>query len=346
MPREACVVVLARNTLTPSLKPEQISIHLNLIGLHDVIGNNKSEGSDSSTQRIAEMLRRPVYAGYVEVPDWGISLRKGQHDGLISFTTFEKIQMRLAQGAYAPARKDLNKDFPLRGFVQCGDCENPLTACWSKSRNGNKYPYYLCHTKGCESYRKSIPRHKIEDDFEHVLRRLQPADGLLNLAKEMFKHAWEQRKAQHNNAIASLKREAQEIEKQIDGLLNRIVESENGSVASAYEKKITQLERDKLILNEKAENRSSPRHTFEEMFEHTLNFISSPWNLWSSGQLHFRKIVLRLAFSGRISYQRKEGFRTAQVSEPFRLFEFFKLNGKMMEPDGIEPTTSCCMQYR
>ncbi|MCV6546206.1 MAG: zinc ribbon domain-containing protein [Cohaesibacter sp.] len=30
----------------------------------------------------------------------------------------------------------------MRGFVVCGDCGHPLTACWSKSSTGKKYPYY------------------------------------------------------------------------------------------------------------------------------------------------------------------------------------------------------------
>ena len=45
-------------------------------------------------QRVAEILTRPVYAGYIEVPNWDVSLRKGHHEGLISFETFEQIQKR------------------------------------------------------------------------------------------------------------------------------------------------------------------------------------------------------------------------------------------------------------
>ena len=69
-------------------------------------------------------------------PNWGITLRKGQHEGLISLTTFDHIQERLKGNAKAPARKDINADFPLRGFVLCNDCGKPLTACWSKGKMG------------------------------------------------------------------------------------------------------------------------------------------------------------------------------------------------------------------
>lgn len=66
--------------------------------------------------------------------------------------------------AKAPARKDISEDFPLRGFVPCDDCGQPMTSCWSKGRSKHS-PYYLCDTGGCESGRKSIPRDKVEDGF-------------------------------------------------------------------------------------------------------------------------------------------------------------------------------------
>ena len=115
-------------------------------------------------QKISDLLRHPIYAGYVQSEAYNVSLRKGRHDGLISFETHEKIQRRLKQAAFAPARKDIATDFPLRGFVTCGDCEKPLRSCWSKSMTGKRHAYYLCHTKGCDSDGKSIRRDNIENE--------------------------------------------------------------------------------------------------------------------------------------------------------------------------------------
>src|SRR5690606_11113605 len=120
-------------------------------------------------QNVTNILVRSVYAGYVEAPNWGVSLRKGHHEPLISFETYKRIQERLDGKAKAPARKDIQADFPLRGAVACGDCGNPLTACWSKGRGG-RYPYYMCFQKGCPEYRKSIRREVIEGEFEALLK--------------------------------------------------------------------------------------------------------------------------------------------------------------------------------
>src|SRR5690606_40162200 len=35
---------------------------------------------DLRAQRVTNLLKRPVYAGYVEAPDWDVKLRKGHHE--------------------------------------------------------------------------------------------------------------------------------------------------------------------------------------------------------------------------------------------------------------------------
>ena len=297
-------------------------------------------GTEIRNQRITDMLTRPVYAGYIQAPNWNVSLRKGHHEGLVSYETYLKVQQRLREGAKAPARKDINEDFPLRGFVTCGDCDKPLTACWSKSKTGAKHPYYLCHNKGCASYRKSIRRDQMEGEFEKVLRAMQPGDTLMGMATAMFKDAWSQRLAQAKQSLIGLRQNAGKIDKQIDQLLDRIVEADNPRVIGAYENKIANLEKEKLLIAEKLQNQSKPRHAFEEMFELALQFLSTPWNLWASGQIHLRKIVLRLAFAERIGYSRETGFSNPKKSLPFKMLEGVSMGKcEMARRGGVEPPT-------
>lgn len=268
-------------------------------------------------QRIYDMLTRMVYTGYVEAPNWGVGLRAGKHEGLISLETFEKIQARLKGTAKAPARKDINADFPLRGFILCDDCNKPLTACWSQGKH-RKYAYYLCATKGCASYRKSIKRDELEREFETVLQKLQPAESLFGVARAMFRDAWDMRLAQAGQVLKTLKANVAKLESQIDGLLDRIVETSNASVVSAYEKKIAKLEREKALAVEKLVASGKPRRTLEESFEHALQFLSSPWSIWNNSDLLGKRTVLRLAFLEPLAFSRKEGLRTPNLAFPFK----------------------------
>ena len=275
-------------------------------------------------QRVTDILTRVVYAGYIEAPNWNVSLRKGHHEGLISFETFQRIQERLKGNAKAPARKDIREDFPLRGFVLCQDCGKPLTACWSQGKS-QKYPYYLCPTKGCVSYRKSIPRDRLEGEFEELLQRLEPSTNMFQLAKAMFKRAWDMRLAQLAGTAQSLKGEVTRIEKQIEQLLDRIVDASTPSVVRAYEQRISKLEQEKILTQERMSNVGQPRHTLEESFEHALSFLSSPWNIWKNAGFAWKRTVLRLAFDAPVSYSRNQGLRTPEIAIPFKVLAGFPM---------------------
>lgn len=82
---------------------------------YDIFQKNKH--GEISQMRAYDVLTRPIYAGYISHAGWNLHLVPGKHEGLISLETYEKIQERLNGAAYAPARKDINADFPLRGFV-------------------------------------------------------------------------------------------------------------------------------------------------------------------------------------------------------------------------------------
>ncbi|MEZ5492362.1 MAG: recombinase family protein [Gammaproteobacteria bacterium] len=290
-------------------------------------------------QRVTELLTRVLYAGYVESADWEVSLRPGRHEGLISLETYQKIQERLKGNANAPARKDINHDFPLRGFVSCGDCGHSLTACWSKGRTV-KHPYYMCFKKGCSSYRKSIKREVIEGEFEQFLLSLKPTRELFNLALTMFKELWEYRLEFQRTHSKSLQLEINKAEKKIEQLLDRIVDAESTSVISAYEKRIGELQLEKQIMQEKIASCGRPLKDFDESFRTAMEFLSNPHELWASGHIENRHAVMKLTFSDRLAYVRGEGFRTPETTLPFKaLGGMTGGENKMAHPGGFEPPT-------
>ena len=272
-------------------------------------------------QKVTDLLRHPIYAGYVKSDAWDVSLREGRHEGLISFATHKKIQKRLDGGAVAPVRKDVRLDFPLRGFVTCADCERPLRSCWSKSCTGKRYPYYLCQTRGCASYGKSIKRDAIEGDFSALLKDMRPSASLFVIVKAMIVDAWNQRSEQTGDLRKALRREILKLEKQIDGLLNRLVEATSATTIKAYERKIDQLEQDKLLASERLQSCIKPRGSAGQVLELAMRFLANPCKLWESGDLMLQKMVLRMVFAEPLPYCRNEGYRTPKTTLPFKVLE-------------------------
>ncbi|CAM4291528.1 hypothetical protein [Palleronia rufa] len=117
----------------------------------------------------------------------------------------------------------------------------------TKTVTGAKHHYYPCKTKGCENCRKSIRRDQLEDDFEGLLRSLEPSKGLYQLAKAVFRAIWDRRTAQAADASETLKKDIHKVETEIEALLDRIVESTTSSEIAAYERHIGKLEDGKIF---------------------------------------------------------------------------------------------------
>ena len=178
----------------------------------------------------------------------------------------------------------------------------------------------------------------MEGAFGEYLQALEPSETLIALTKAMFKNAWDQRSAQAQAGLTALKRDVTKIEKQIDGLLDRIVEASLPSVITAYEKRLAKLEREKLVTQEKLAKKAEPAHSFDQLFELACQFLANPWKLWASGQFTLQRTVLKLAFAERIAYCRKTGLRTPETTLPFKVLE--GLDGQkclMAERQGFEP---------
>jgi hypothetical protein len=95
-------------------------------------------------------------------------------------------------------------------------------------------------------------------------------------------------------------------------------EADNASVIKAYEGKIAKLEREKLLLAEKAARIVPPKGRLEEFIEPALELLGNPWNICENGSLAFKRAVLRLAFSEPLRYSLDSGYRTAETAFPFK----------------------------
>ena len=271
----------------------------------------------------------------------GISTcKKAQHEPIISYQTFERIQERLAQKARVANRKDLDEDFILRGFVTCGSCNKPMTSCWSRSSNQSKYAYYLCQQKGCEVKGKSVRREIIEEEFDALMRTTKPQHEVFEMASDMLRALWDERRENHKQNKKATKQEYAAIDNKIAKLVERIVNTESYSLISAYENSIRELEKSKVRLEEQSRKCSETLPEFDKTFRTAMEFLSNPYKTWVSGTTIERRAALRMVFTEELSYTLKQGFRTPSIAEPLRLCGTLATgNEKMVPTAGVELAT-------
>ncbi|QIG79927.1 recombinase family protein [Stakelama tenebrarum] len=290
-------------------------------------------------RHIRKLLQRSIYAGYIEVAEWDIALLEGKHQPLISFATWKRAQERMKETAKAPAKKNINRDFPLRNFVVCGSCGEPLYGCWSKGRTKH-YPYYLCVQKGCADYGKSIRRADLEGEFVALLRALRPSHALFAIMRDLLRDLWDKRNTVQRAQADAAETEIRKIEKTVDQFFDRIAQADDARLIDAYEKRIRELEERKLLLRENPRTSRPAQIQYLASFRTAMEFLANPYKLWETGRLEYRRMVLKLAFTERLAYLRGEGFRTAATSLPFSLLHGLEGGGgKMVGPAGLEPAT-------
>lgn len=282
-------------------------------------------------QKVKRLLTQIYYAGYIAMPSWGISIRDAKHEGIVSKETFHRIQERLKERPVMPARKDMSVDFPLRGAVTCASCGYSLTGGWSKGKN-QRYAYYFCHHKGCPERGKTIPVAKFHDLFEELLRSLQPSRPYFELVKAMFIKAWDAQTKRLDETVEAYAVKARALETEIGKVVDRMIEVTNPRALKAFEDRIEALEREKLTAIENASKKPASAHSFEEMFEHAMQFLANPYECWKIGGQTAQKLVLRLAFCEPITYARDTGCLNTKKSNVFRLLEGNNMSRRKMVP--------------
>ena len=79
------------------------------------------------------LLRNHLYAGIVDVPEYGVRAKRGDFEPLISEDVFDRVQAVLAGRVPSTMpQQRAHPDFPLRAVVRCEFCGRGLTGSWSK----------------------------------------------------------------------------------------------------------------------------------------------------------------------------------------------------------------------
>jgi hypothetical protein len=185
-----------------------------------------------------------------------------------------------------------------------------------------------------------VPRAKLEDGFAEIIKTLQPAERLFDLAKAMLCDAWDMRLAAAGNEKSALQKQFTDVERQIGNLLDRVVDASSPSVVSAYETRIEKLEREKIVLAERVAKTVPPKGRLEDCIELALRFLANPWYIYENGDYVMRRTVLRLAFQTPLRYGKNGVYRTPEFSFPFKyLAETFSEKNEMVPVERIELPT-------
>ena len=278
--------------------------------LHKLIGAKQVH-----LQFVKRIITETLYAGLVEYPEWGIERRTGQHQGVISPETFNKIQAKIKKPERKPRETD-SLEFPLRRIVTCDFCGKPMTGSCNRSKNPNKYyAHYTCNNKECTANPKNITASKVENEYVDLLKSISAEKEVLKLAKEVAMRIWNKKNKDIDELRSNRQKEIDDIESQIDEYVSIIPTTKSENIRVRYEAKIEGLDERVKELKKELENKKDPN--FEEILDLALKFLGTPAQTWKKADGKLKKLIHSLIFEENPRYSFKMGFGTPKLSLPF-----------------------------
>lgn len=296
------------------------------------LGLRSTRGNVLTQESVNRLLRNRLYTGTINAPQWKTVI-KGDFEPIVSQDLFDQVQMRLdgKSPVAVPHAKDRD-DFPLRGFVFCGECLKPVTASVSKGGSGNRHGYYRCHrVKGHINVRADV----VEGAFLDLLDRLAPRPERLQILQRVFRHVWSERRLSSESDATALRREitvlttrkARALEQLTDGVIQpddykRLTERTSVSLANLKEQ---------LAAIEAAD------FDVEAALDYLIHVLWNARTTWEMSNLADRKRLQTRLFPAGLVYD-SEGFGTPVTHSIYSLLgDESVLESELASPTGFEP---------
>ena len=291
------------------------------------------DGLKINTNRLCRLLKNPIYSGYMYKKEWAEEPIRGIFEPLISEAEFKKVQDILnGKKPVITAYKRNNPEFPLRQFITCPNCNQPLTGSKSKGRK-ERYAYYHCHHKDC-CINFRIRKEKLEKIFVDYLKFIKPERDLLNLFEATVKDVYNEKLSIRLNSQKQVQNKLIELKNRKSKLIDLRLDGTIGE--DDYKFKTEQLS------EEIQENEFRLREIDEidnnlcKCLKYACKTISDIDTLWINGDLDLKQRLQRLIFPKGLMYYSND-FRTAEISSLFIKKDTLEVSYiKMVPPSEFE----------
>jgi DNA invertase Pin-like site-specific DNA recombinase len=277
------------------------------------LGLRTRRGLTLNPQSFGRMLTNRLYAGFIDLPNFGVS-RRGDFDPLVREETFCRVQAILQGRAQVTGPHNRSRpDFPLKGLVRCAACYRTLTASWSKGRNG-RYAYYHCWRQ-CRAV--NVTKSKLEGLFAEELKQLQPTAGYMRLVKELVLQAWQERKAEVTREADDTDRRAKAIQQKLDRLDEAFLFAQSIDITT-YERHRDKLRQELTLTQIDEHSVAVEKVDVEGILAFAERVLPRASDLWVQASLNQRQRLQQLFFPDGIAFDGRQFVRTGVTANAFR----------------------------
>lgn len=239
------------------------------------LGFATHSGKQITAQTFQRLMKNPIYAGWVEIPSWGVRERGG-FEQIVDQDLFDRVQDILVgrRPSFTSYQRN-HPDFPLRLWMRCGSCNDPLTGSWSKGRK-KKYACYRCRNRKCKAV--NIARAKLESLFVEFLDRLTPEDRDMDLFERSVRKLCAARQITATDLMSASMRQLEALSQKKDQLVDFFLA---GKIAQeTYDSRLVRLSAEIESVSAALRDAETQQYDIDAVQRFARDLIAQPAKLW------------------------------------------------------------------
>lgn len=278
----------------------------------DIVARLNKMGVPMYKQQIYKIFKNPFYCGLIAHGMLDGKVVEGKQEKMVSQDAFFKIHnLRIASTKYGVPHKKENDAIPLKVFLKCDDCGEPLTGYIVKKKN---LYYYKCRKKGCKSNKSAKDMHKlfIEDLGKYAVKR-----EFLDAIAYQMEHAYHSQNKENSEMETALNKRLSELKIEMDRLDDKHYIKEELN-KEKYDRMMLKLMSEEKEVYEKLAECSVSISNLGELITQAGELSSKLPSLWASSDLQEQETLQKLVHPSGLAYdKKKQAFRTIKINEAF-----------------------------
>ena len=282
----------------------------------DLLKYLQDNGIKISANTLCDLLRKPIYCGLLVNKKYSNEPVRGKFEPIVDEQTFYRVQAILnGNKSQAVPHLRQNPMFPLKQFITCPYCNQPLTGDTPHGRKGQKYYYYRCYNKDCLVH-FNISKDKLENNFVEYLAKIKPEKPLLKLFKAVMKDVYNKTTEDARKSYKSLNKHLEDVINNKSKLIDLLIE--NKISQNAYNMKFEEFEKAEKDLKSKMAVNDIPENDFNECLEYACNVLDNLDSFWLNSKIDIKERLQKIIFPNGLRYE-SGVFRNSRMSSLFKI---------------------------
>ena len=266
-------------------------------------------GIKTYKQRLYKIFKNPLYCGLIAHGILDGKVVEGKHEPMVSKETFFKVNdIRLSSTKYGVPHKRENEGVPLKVFLKCSDCNEPLTGYIVKKKN---LYYYKCRKVGCKCNKSAKEMHKL---FLEELGKYQVKESLIDAI--IWKLEFDYNEANKDNAGMETRfvKQMEELENGMFGLEEKYHVKEE-MTREVFDRLMAKLIGEKERISKELSKLGIMISNLSDKLKQATNFCLNLTSLWMQSGLNLREKLQKLIFPEGLFYDKNlQAFRTTKIN--------------------------------